>query len=330
MDTPKVSIIVPTYNVEKYLLQCLESIANQTYTNYEVIIIIDGSTDRSYEIAKDFCVNHEKFAVYWQENAGSGPARNNGLDHATGELVMFVDPDDWLGVNHLKNLVIAQQKGDYDLTASYRCTVTFNKYGKYTIHATKELMDVKSHDAKHIHANYYYYVCVLDNPTNKLYKKSIIDLYKIEFPDLRRSQDVVFNYRFFEFMSSLCIIPVADYYYRVLYTERINRIKPNYYKTLELMFNERREMHQRLGVDFPLCKACTEIYGSLIAVFEAYTIYGCKYDDLFKSNFINTVISNTETKGMIDKIRLLVIRTHNDLVIRVMMNLLCLLKKTFS
>ena len=94
-NIPKVSVIVPTYNVEPFLLQCLTSIAEQTYKNFECIIIIDGATDRSFEIAKDFCKHDARFRVYWQENAGSGPARNNGLDKSTGDLIMFVDPDDW-------------------------------------------------------------------------------------------------------------------------------------------------------------------------------------------------------------------------------------------
>ena len=90
---PLISVVLPTYNVAQYLQQCLESVAAQTYRNFEVIIIIDGATDGSYEIAQEFCKTDSRFAVYWQENAGSGPARNAGLAHCQGELVMFVDPD---------------------------------------------------------------------------------------------------------------------------------------------------------------------------------------------------------------------------------------------
>ena len=93
---PLISVVLPTYNVAQYLRQCLESVAAQTYRNIEVIIIIDGATDSSYEIAQDFCKTDNRFSVYWQENAGSGPARNNGLAHCQGEFVMFVDPDDWI------------------------------------------------------------------------------------------------------------------------------------------------------------------------------------------------------------------------------------------
>ena len=103
-NIPLISIILPTYNVASFLLQCLESTNAQTYPNYEVIIIIDGATDGSFEIAKEYCERHEKFNVYWQENAGSGPARNAGLSKSSGEFVMFVDPDDWIEKDLLINL----------------------------------------------------------------------------------------------------------------------------------------------------------------------------------------------------------------------------------
>ena len=109
---PLISVVLPTYNVAQYLQQCLESVAAQTYRNIEVIIIIDGATDGSYEIAQDFCKTDKRFSVFWQENAGSGPARNNGLAHCQGEFVMFVDPDDWIEPELLETLYEAQQDGD--------------------------------------------------------------------------------------------------------------------------------------------------------------------------------------------------------------------------
>ena len=124
MDSnPLISIVLPTYNVACYLEQCLESIKRQTYHNIEVIVVVDGATDGSYEIAKDFCKKDCRFTVYWQDNAGSGPARNNGLSHVKGEFVMFVDPDDWIEPELLEKLYISQQEGDYDLVATRRTRV---------------------------------------------------------------------------------------------------------------------------------------------------------------------------------------------------------------
>lgn len=123
MKEPKVSIILPTYNVERFLLQSLESIASQTYKNIEVIIVIDGATDSSYQIAMDFCKKDSRFKVLWQNNAGSGPARNHGIDESTGELIMFVDPDDWCEPDYVENMVRLQQGKDYDLVTTKETAV---------------------------------------------------------------------------------------------------------------------------------------------------------------------------------------------------------------
>ena len=96
MDHFLVSIIVPVYNVEKYIYRCLKSIFDQTYHNIEVIIINDGSPDRSHEIIMQQCLFDERFHYYRKENGGVSSARNEGLKYATGDYVMFVDSDDWL------------------------------------------------------------------------------------------------------------------------------------------------------------------------------------------------------------------------------------------
>ena len=112
-----VSIILPTYNVEKYLRKCLESVVSQTYKNIEIIIVIDGSTDNSLIIAKEFEKKDNRIVVIQQNNSGSGPARNNGLDNAHGEYIIFIDPDDWVENNLVETLLNAQEK-KYDFVLS--------------------------------------------------------------------------------------------------------------------------------------------------------------------------------------------------------------------
>ncbi|HAS37211.1 MAG TPA: glycosyltransferase family 2 protein, partial [Ruminococcaceae bacterium] len=91
-----VSIIIPVYNLEKYIKHCLESVVNQTYKELEIICIDDGSTDGSAEIIKSMAENDPRIKYIYQENAGVSAARNKGLDTATGEYVMFVDGDDYI------------------------------------------------------------------------------------------------------------------------------------------------------------------------------------------------------------------------------------------
>lgn len=91
-----VSIIIPVYNLEKYIVNCLESIFAQTYESLEIICIDDGSNDKSAEIIKKYSVADSRIKYYYQQNSGVSVARNKGLDEATGDYVMFVDGDDYL------------------------------------------------------------------------------------------------------------------------------------------------------------------------------------------------------------------------------------------
>lgn len=249
---PLVSIILPTYNVDRFLLKCLESIESQTYKNIEVIVIIDGATDNSYSIAKSFCSIRENFNVYWQENQGSGPARNNGLLKAKGELIVFVDPDDWCEPNYVENMVCLQMKGDYDLVISKDinaiCTskgdiLQYNKTkGEYLV--CNSQLQVRQNYASLLTSD------LISSPHAKMYKKSIIDGYSVSFPDLRRSQDIAFNYRYYSNISSYCISPDNGYVYRIIPDERNARIRKDYYHTISLLFKDIKSMYKKWGVVF--------------------------------------------------------------------------------
>lgn len=116
-ESLKLSIIVPVYNVEKYLERCVDSLLYQDIdkSEYEIILINDGSTDRSYEIAQQLKSKHGNIVLLSQENKGQSAARNVGLDIARGKYIMFVDSDDILEPNVLKNLVVVSEKNSLDL-----------------------------------------------------------------------------------------------------------------------------------------------------------------------------------------------------------------------
>lgn len=115
MEKGLVSIIIPVYNVEKYLNDCLNSILLQTYKNYEVIIINDGSTDNSLNIANQYCHVNNKFKVYTKENSGLGDSRNFGLKYAKGEYVLFIDSDDSINLNYIEDCYNAAKQNDADI-----------------------------------------------------------------------------------------------------------------------------------------------------------------------------------------------------------------------
>ena len=112
---PKVSIIVPVYNVERYLRQCLDSLVNQTYQNIEIICVDDGSTDASSEILTEYALKNSKVRVIRQKNSGLSVARNVGFSFATGEYVMYVDSDDWIDVCTCEKAVFKAEEHAADL-----------------------------------------------------------------------------------------------------------------------------------------------------------------------------------------------------------------------
>ncbi len=110
-----VSIIVPVYNAEKYLVKCLDSIINQTLKNIEIIFVDDGSTDRSSEICKSYAEKDERIIYFKKENEGLAAARQDGIDMAHGEYVGFVDSDDWLELNMYERMYSVAKENDGDI-----------------------------------------------------------------------------------------------------------------------------------------------------------------------------------------------------------------------
>ena len=112
---PKVSVIVPVYNMEKYLPECLESIAAQTLQEIQVLLIDDGSADNSAKICLDFINKHPNFEYYYKENGGTASARNVGIAHAEGEYIGFVDSDDWIEPDMFEVMYRAGKEADADI-----------------------------------------------------------------------------------------------------------------------------------------------------------------------------------------------------------------------
>ena len=116
--TELISIIVPIYNTEKYLGQCLDSIINQSYTNFEVLLINDGSTDSSGMICQEYVARDSRFRYFEKDNGGVASARNLGLERSSGAYITFIDSDDWVEFNYLDVLYTALKENDTDVAIS--------------------------------------------------------------------------------------------------------------------------------------------------------------------------------------------------------------------
>ncbi len=117
---PKISIIVPVYNVENYLKKCLDSIVNQTFKDIEIILINDGSTDNSLNICKEYAKKDHRIRLINKPNGGLSSARNVGIDLSTGEYLGFVDSDDWIALNMYEKL--------YNLCKIFNADISQCKY----------------------------------------------------------------------------------------------------------------------------------------------------------------------------------------------------------
>lgn len=127
MNEPLISVIVPVYNVEKYLSKCVDSLVNQTYKNYEIILVDDGSPDDCGKICDKYAENYRNIKVIHQQNQGLSVARNNGVKYSIGEYISFVDSDDYVAKDYLECLVNALCEFDADVSVGGRVSVNENE-----------------------------------------------------------------------------------------------------------------------------------------------------------------------------------------------------------
>ena len=184
---PKISVIIPIYKVEKYLRFCLDSLCVQTLKDIEIICVNDGSPDNCGEILKEYEKKDNRFYIINQENLGSGPARNNGLDYAKGEFVGFVDPDDWVSPNYFEILYNRATICGADISA----TSDIVKVHKYQTKKSVGFQSKKIIVSVEKRKNLIYRSGIV---WNKVFKKNLVDKYNIRFAETKSTgQDNTFN-----------------------------------------------------------------------------------------------------------------------------------------
>ncbi len=191
---PKVSIVIPVYNAEKYLEQCLNSIVSQTYHNIEIICIDDGSKDNSLKILKNYAENDNRFIVLNQQNQGAAAARNKGIKMAAGKYIIFLDSDDYFSIDLIDKTLNKAEKFNADIVIFK--AVSFNsKTGKTRI-LNDEINKLKSYFNKTFSVT-----DIPDNifnsfllaPWNKFYRTDFIKENGLYFQNIKRSNDIYFT-----------------------------------------------------------------------------------------------------------------------------------------
>ncbi|MDD5997554.1 MAG: glycosyltransferase [Bacteroidales bacterium] len=209
MNTPLITIIIPVYNAEKYLHQCLDSVVAQTYTNWECLLIDDGSKDSSGVICDEYAAKDSRFRIFHKENGGVSSARNLGLDNAKGELISFVDSDDTVN-NQFFNYLL-ELLGDNDIVSGGYVKIqrTELKNQRLNYESIMRLTIKESIVDFYRPYNYKFNAYIW----NRIFKKSIIDENKIRFREnIHIKEDGLFLMQYLVNCKGYCNISMTPIY----------------------------------------------------------------------------------------------------------------------
>lgn len=231
-NKPKISIIIPVYNAEKYLERCMKSVYAQTFRDYEIILVNDGSTDNSAAICKQYRDDDPRVTYIEKENGGAGSARNAGMDAAKGEYLAFPDADDWFEPQMYEELYALAESGDYDMVFSGVNYYKQKGADQTEYSCTQNIKAVAYRDREACRRNimtFFPTTTIFDVPWNKLYKRRIVTDNGIRFTDIRRCQDATFNIDFYNCINTAASIDKAYYNYMENTVEDVRRKFPKNY-----------------------------------------------------------------------------------------------------
>ncbi len=208
MSDELISVIVPVYNVEQYLETCIDSIQKQTYSHLEIILVDDGSRDRSGDICDNLAMRDPRIKVIHKENGGLASARNAGIKEAQGDYLGFVDSDDWIKSNMYEDLLNGILVSGADIAVSGRVLY-------YGVHYKKNLYTLKTVEVwkpKEAIARLLAWDGIDSSACDKLYKKDIFT--NIKFPENRLHEDIFVMYKILGNVNKIIHIGDFKYFYR--------------------------------------------------------------------------------------------------------------------
>ncbi|MCO4649363.1 Exopolysaccharide biosynthesis transcriptional activator EpsA [Streptococcus infantarius subsp. infantarius] len=269
---PLLSVIVPVYNVEKYLKRCLESILVQSWNDYEIILVDDGSTDSSAQICDLYAEKYEMIRVIHKENKGLSDTRNRGIEEASGEYVYFPDSDDWLEPNTFSELSDVIEELTYDI-------ISFNR--EFVTSEEDKLISAKSRiqklSGKQALLEMLKQSDVTGFANDKIYRKKLFLDNDIEFPVGKYYEDLGTNYKLFLKATKVYVTNQKYYHYLITNPDSITQSWNE--QKLQDMFGFYREIYYS-----PLIR---EKFEELeIEILQAFYINGLIHilSSLYKSN----------------------------------------------
>lgn len=251
---PKVSIIMPVYNVEKYIDASIQSVINQTYTDFELILVDDGSTDSSPQICDDYAEKYHNIRVIHTENNNRAKARDTGVQAAQGEYLLFVDSDDTIKCDLLKDVVCAAEKTGADVTIFGMHVITtvdgefigedFRSF-EPEVYSTRDEVEknfVKMNER-----------LMWNHPVDKLIRRSLVVDNNIKGKSFYDGvcEDTVFLLDMFEYVNSICVVEGCYYEYAIRNTQStVAKYIPDRFKKLYGRFIKTKEIIDTLKPEY--------------------------------------------------------------------------------
>ena len=277
-----ISIVVPIYKAEAFLNRCIESILNQTYKNFEIILVDDGSPDNCPKICDDWEKKEERIRVFHKQNGGVSSARNCGIENAKGNLIIFPDPDDWVEPNYLEKLIGIKEeyKADLSICGHYHGTDISDPEASFSVMTMeKALEQLMMPDS----------FCGF--VWNKLYDMEIIKNNNLRFDvELGMVQDLHFNVRYFQFCRRVVYDPEPIYHYTIDsggVTSRYTPLTPRKisglltYKKIGELTHEKYPQIEQISYS-SLCKMCLDD----ICIYYKTKMRAKEMRNLLRSNFV--------------------------------------------
>ena len=341
MSNISISILMPVYNSEKFLLETVQAVINQSYIDWELILVDDGSTDNSKEICTKLMNDDKRIKYIFQENLGVSHTRNVALENAQGKYIVFVDSDDLIHKDYLKLLVNSMNKYNTDLSVCNFIERKISNTGKvedinreFCPKEVMEMAEMKDYIMDFGNSG-------LLNPLwNKIYKNQIIKENNITFDEkVETGEDFIFNLQYFRKVKKISFIKDSLYYYIRRNNNSIT------YKYIENMYEKGWEIHWLLesflkDMGFYNEENAYVLYGNhLTGVFSAFlNLYHdhCKLTSKEKKAYIKKIISKSyvkecaanrkKDKGIIGLTSLLV-RINNTVLISAVFKAIALVRK---
>lgn len=291
-----VSIVVPIYNAKKYLNCCINSILQQTYENFELILVDDGSADGSLEICNNYERDDKRIKVIHKVNGGVSSARNAGIESATGDYILFIDSDDYIEENYIQTLV-ENCSDDCDLVV---CGFTYDFGSKKTENKVEEVncLTIEEYKKKF---NSLYAKSLTNSPFGKLYKSELVKdiAFDISVP---LGEDLIFNLDYLKRCKNIKIIPYAGYFYnQTNVSSATKKYKTEYYdciikcyeKSKLFVYGEIKNCGD--AIDCTFCNNCIN---------QTQLVYELKLSKDRKKEIISTILNNERFLSIVKKNKL--------------------------